>query len=87
MVKSHETKCQNCFPSPSNTAKTSIMGFDYYEEYVRNTSNKILYKKSKCSFSCHSQIDKKSIIYIKKDSRGKNDSNFAYELSVRKNLM
>ena len=39
-----------------------MMGFDYCEEYLRKTSNKILLRrvtKSKCSFSCHFQIDKK----------------------------
>ena len=43
-------------------------------------------KKSKYSFSCHFQINTKSIMQIKKDPRGKFDSNFAYESLVRENL-
>ena len=44
-------------------------------------------KKSKSSFSCHLQIDKKSITQIQKDPRGKINSNFAYGVLVRRNLM
>ena len=59
------------------------MGLD--EEYLRNTQTKYYYgsaKKSKCSFSCHLQIDKKiSTMQIKIDPRGKIHSNFfAYEI-------
>ena len=43
-------------------------------------------KKSKYSFSCHLQINTKSVMQIKKDPRGKFDSNFAYESLVRVNL-
>ena len=43
-----------------------MMGFYYCEEYLRSTSNKLLLQlctyKSKCSVSCHLQIDEKSIM-------------------------
>ena len=67
------------------------MGFDYCEEYLRIHQTKYYYgsvKKSKCSFSCHLQIVKKiNNVNKKKDPRGKIDSNFAYEVLVRRNLM
>ena len=60
-----------------------MMGFG--EEYLKSTSNKILLRKclkSKCSFSCHLQIGKKSIISIKIDPRGKIEV-----LVIRRNLV
>ena len=52
------------------------------KKYIKQS----IIKKSKYSFSCHLQINKKSIMQIKKDPRGKFDSNFAYESLVRVNL-
>ena len=43
------------------------MGFDYCEEYYYNGV-----KKSKCSFNCHLQIDKKIINVNKNKFKRKN---------------
>ena len=51
----------------------NMIGFD--EECLRSTSNKNYYgsvKKSKCSFSCHLQIDKKIDNVNKNRSKSKN---------------
>ena len=52
MVKSQEKKCQNYFPMTMiilrcdvvkcNRTQEKLMCFDYCEEYIRSTSNKIL---------------------------------------------
>ena len=52
-----------------------MMGFDYCEKYLRSTWRKYYYgsvKKSKCSFSCHLQIDKKVNNVNKNRSNRKN---------------
>ena len=66
-----------------------MMGFDYCEDYLRSTS-KYFYgsvKKRKCPFSCHLQINKNIKNVTKNDPRGETDSNFAYEVLVRRNLI
>ena len=75
-----------------DTASTQekMMGFD--EKYLRSASNKIfitaVLRKSNAHSAVICRLIKKSIKYIKIDSRGKIDSNFfAYEILVRRNLM
>ena len=57
------------------------MYFDYCEEYLKGIYQTKCYygsvKKSKFSFSCHLQIDKK-INNVKEDPRRKTDSNFNF---------
>ena len=64
-----------------NTAPTQekMMGFDYCKEYLTKQNcvpqTKHYYgsvKKSKCSFSCHLQTDKKVINLNKNRSKRKN---------------
>ena len=57
-----------------------MMDFEYYGKYSRSISNKILLdsvRKSKFSFSCHLQIDKK-INNVNEDPRKKTDSKFNF---------
>ena len=58
-----------------------------FKEYLKqNIITAVL--KSKCSFSCHLQIDKKINNVNKNGSeKRKLDSNFAYKVLVRRNLM
>ena len=57
------------------------MDFDYRDEYLKGIYQTKYYygsvKKSKFSFSCHLQIDKK-INNVKEDPRRKTDSNFNF---------
>ena len=57
------------------------MDFEHCEEYWRSTSHQTKYyydsvKKSKFSFSCHLQIDKK--LNVKEDPMRKTESNFNF---------
>ena len=60
-----------------------MMDFDYCDEYLRSISKKYFYggvKKSKCSFSCPLQIDKK--INIKKiNEKIPKEKNWSFDFS------
>ena len=62
-----------------------IMDFQYCEEYLRSIFNKILLcQKSKFSFSCHLEIDKKKINNEKEDPRRKSISNFGFSQAAQR---
>ena len=63
-----------------------MMEFDYREGHLKGLYQTKYYygsvKKSKFSFSCHFQIDKK-INNVKEDPRRKTDSNFDFSQALR----
>ena len=66
------------------------MGFEQCDEYLKKIYSRSV-KKSKFSFSCHLQIDKK-INNVKEDPTRKTDSNFpklpsAYDVLTRGVIM